>query len=48
MQRFFFKTLASLNKVLMPRFSKRDLSRLKKWEQALIAYRYWVTKNALE
>jgi len=47
MRKLTFKLLASLNKILLPRFSKRDLSKLKKWEQALIAYRYWVTINAL-
>jgi hypothetical protein len=48
MRKLFFKTLAQVNKVIMPRFSKRDLTRLKKWEQALVAYRYWVTINALD
>lgn len=44
----FFRILARLNRVLMPRYSKRDLSRLTKLDKMLIAYRYWVTLHALE
>jgi len=43
----FFKLLASLNKTILPRYSKRDISRLSKLDKAIVAYRYWVTKNAL-
>jgi len=48
MKKSLFRTLARINKWILPRYSKRDLSRLSKWDQALIAFRYWVTKNALE
>lgn len=48
MRKLFFTSLAKLNKIIMPRFSQRNLFRLSKWEQALVAYRYWVTKNALD
>jgi hypothetical protein len=48
MKKVFFKVLAKINKVLIPRYSKRDLTKLKKWEQAMVAYRYWVTLNSLE
>ncbi|MBX2945359.1 MAG: hypothetical protein KF725_05960 [Cyclobacteriaceae bacterium] len=48
MKKLFFRSLAKINKYIMPRFSQRNLSKLKKWEQALVAYRYWVTINALE
>ena len=44
----FFKLLARINKVIIPRYSKRDITRLSKLDQALIAYRYWVTKNSLD
>ena len=43
-----FKILAQINKVLLPKYSKRDLSKLSKIDKALVAYRYWVTTNALE
>lgn len=48
MKKLFFKALANLNKLILPRYSKRDLTRLKKWEQAIVAYRYWVTINVLD
>jgi hypothetical protein len=43
-----FKILARLNKVVMPRFSRKDITRLSKIEKGLIAYRYWVTLNSLD
>ncbi len=43
-----FKILAKLNKVILPRFSKKDITRLSKIEKGLIAYRYWVTLNSLD
>ena len=43
-----FKILAQLNKVLLPKYSKRDISRLTKLDKALVAYRYWVTLHVLD
>jgi len=43
-----FKALAKINKIVMPRYSQRDLNKLSKFDQALIGYRYYVTKNALD
>lgn len=48
MKKSLFKALASLNKWILPRYSKRDLSKLSKVDQAIIAFRYWVTKNAVD
>ncbi len=48
MKKSVFKILAKVNKAIMPRFSKKDIMRLSKFEQALVAYRYWVTVNALD
>lgn len=48
MKKILFKTLAKINKVIMPRFSKRDITRLSKLEKGMVAYRYWVTLNALD
>lgn len=47
-KKYFFKLLARINKVVMPRLSRRDITRLSKFEKALVAYRYWVTINALD
>ncbi len=48
MKKSVFKILAKINKAVMPRFSKKDITRLSKFDQALVAYRYWVTINALD
>jgi hypothetical protein len=48
MKKAMFKTLARLNKFLLPRYSKRDINKLSKVDKALIAYRYWVTIHALD
>lgn len=45
-----YKILAKINKVLLPSFTKQglDISKAKKWQMALIGYRAFVTKRALE
>lgn len=42
-----FQLLAKLNKLMLPSLYKRDIKKLKKWEMMIVAYRYWVTKNAI-
>ncbi|HEY3404833.1 MAG TPA: hypothetical protein VGK59_15695 [Ohtaekwangia sp.] len=48
MKKLVFKTLARLNKLILPRYSKRDITKLSKPARAIVAYRYWVTINALD
>ncbi|WP_284652115.1 SsrA-binding protein [Flavobacterium terrisoli] len=45
-----FKLLAKINKLLLPSFTKRglDLAKAKKWQMAIIAWRYYVTTKALD
>ncbi|MBK0369000.1 SsrA-binding protein [Flavobacterium agrisoli] len=45
-----FKILAKINKLLLPSFTKQglDLAKAKKWQLALIGYRFYVTKKALD
>ena len=45
-----YKFLAKLNKLILPSFTKRrlDLSKAKKWQKAVIAYRYFITMKSLE
>jgi len=43
-----FKILAKINKYILPKYSKKDITKLSKLDQAIVGYRYWVTKNALE
>lgn len=47
MKRVLFKILASINRAILPRMSRKDLTRLTKFQKAIVAYRYWVTINAL-
>jgi hypothetical protein len=44
-----YRFLAQLNKLLLPSFSKQelDLAKAKKWQKALLAYRYYITTRAL-
>lgn len=48
MKKSFFQALALINRLLLPRMSKKDLTKLKKWEKAVVAWRYYVTTNAIE
>ena len=43
-----FKTLARINKLVLPRYSKRDINKLSKVDKLLVAYRYWVTIHSLD
>lgn len=45
-----FKILARINKLLLPSFTKKGLdpAKAKKWQLAIIAYRYYVTARALD
>lgn len=44
-----YKFLAKLNKMLLPSFTKQglDISRAKKWQKAILAYRYYITIKSL-
>ena len=50
LKKSIFKFLAKINKLLLPSYSKRrlDLSRASKFQLAIIAWRYFVTTNALD
>jgi hypothetical protein len=45
-----FRFLARLNKLILPSLTRRhtDMAKAKKWQLALIAWRYWVTARALD
>ncbi|MDZ4715499.1 MAG: hypothetical protein SH819_08530 [Cytophagales bacterium] len=47
MRKRVFQLLALINRLILPRMSKRNLMRLTTVEKAIVAYRYWVTINAL-
>ena len=46
-KKIIFKALAKLNKLLLPSLYKKDMKKLKKGEILIVAYRYWITKNAI-
>lgn len=50
MKKKFFKILAKINKAVLPSFSRQqlDLSKAKKWQLLIFAWRIYVTKNALD
>ena len=45
-----FKYIAQLNKIILPSFTKQglDLAKAKKWQMAIIGWRYYVTTRALD
>ncbi|OYX82760.1 MAG: SsrA-binding protein [Flavobacteriales bacterium 32-34-25] len=45
-----FKILARINKLILPSFTKQglDLAKAKKWQLAIIGYRYFVTSRTLD
>jgi len=49
MKKELFKFLAKVNKVALPSFTKKrlDMAKAKKWQLAIIGWRYFVTKNSL-
>jgi hypothetical protein len=48
MKKNIFRFLAKINKAILPKYYMRDLKNLKKWEMALVGYKYWVTTNSLD
>lgn len=50
MQKQLFKILAKLNKIILPSYSKQglDLAKANKLQMAIIGWKWFVTKNALD
>ncbi len=50
MKRTFYKGLAKLNRAILPSYTKRqlDLAKASKLQLAIIGWRAFVTKNALD
>lgn len=50
MKKKFFRTLAKINKKVLPSLTKNnvDLAKASKLQMALFGYKLWVTKNALD
>ena len=45
-----YKLLAKINKLLLPSFTKQklDLTKAKKWQLAIIGWKYYITKRSLD
>ncbi|WP_027124493.1 hypothetical protein [Gelidibacter mesophilus] len=50
MKKNFFQFLAKINKAVLPSYSKKglDLSKASKLQMAIIGWRVFVTKNAID
>ena len=49
MEKQFFRILAKINQALLPSFTRRrlDITRASKFQLAVIGWRAWVTKRAI-
>ena len=49
MKKNLFIFLAKVNSLLLPSFTKKglDMTYAKKWQLAIIGWRYFITKNSL-
>ena len=49
MKKQLFKILSKVNKIILPSFTKQrlDMAKAKKWQLAIIGWKYFVTKNSL-
>jgi len=48
MKKRIFSILNQVNKVILPKLSKKDPEKLKKWEMGILAYRYYVLIKSLD
>jgi len=49
MKKEIFRFIAKINKTILPSYTKKglDMAKAKKWQMAIIGWRYFVTKNSL-
>ena len=47
MKKQFFRLLARMNKLLLPKMWGKDLRRLTTAQKLVVGWRYYVTRNAL-
>ena len=46
-KKYIFKAMAVVNRLIMPKLYKKDITKLKNYEKVILGYRYWVTRNSL-
>ncbi len=46
----FFKVINKLNKLLLPNFTRKgiDMAKAKKWQLAIIGWKYYILKKTLQ
>ncbi len=42
-----FRALAKANKIILPSYKEKDLTKLSLKDKMIVGWRIWVTKNAL-
>lgn len=47
MSLLIFRILAKANKVILPSYKHKDLTKLTIADKVIVGWRFWVTKNAL-
>jgi len=47
MKLIVFRSLAKINKAILPSYKNKDLTALTKSDKLIVGWRIWVTKNAL-
>lgn len=48
LKKSLFRMLVKINKLILPRYSKRDIMKLSTMGKAVVGFRYWVLVNALD
>lgn len=48
MRKAFFSILNKVNRAALPKLSQKDPAKLTKWQQAVLAYRYYVLTQSLD
>jgi len=50
MKKTIFKTVAKINKLILPSLTKKsfDMTKASKFQLALIGWRYYITRNSLD
>ncbi|SEP76572.1 hypothetical protein SAMN04488097_0577 [Epilithonimonas lactis] len=48
MKKAFFRVLNNINKAILPKYSKRDFTKLNKFQKLIFGYRYKVLVNSLD
>lgn len=48
MKKKLFKLINHINRIILPRYSHKDPSKLNRIQQAIVAYRYYILVQSLD